>query len=79
MDFTQYIDADNLSPDFLEYIKSTFKGKRIRLTVEEEPDETEYLMSSPANHKRLLKSIKNVEKGEMLKTLDKDLLKKLGI
>jgi hypothetical protein len=78
MDFTQYIDADNLSIDFLNYLKAAFKGKKIRVTVEEEIDATEYLMSSPANHKKLLKAIKNVEKGVNLKPLDKSLLKKLN-
>ena len=78
MDFIQYIDADNLSTDFLDYLKKAFKGKKIKLTVETEPDATEYLMSSPANHKRLMKAIKNVEKGVNLKPLDKNLLKKLN-
>lgn len=76
MNFTQYIDADNLSIDFLEYLKKAFKGKKIRLTVESEPDETEYLMSSPANHERLMKSIKNVKKRDKLVLLDKQTLKK---
>jgi hypothetical protein len=79
MGFTQYIDADNLSVEFVDYLKVLFKGKKIKLTVETEPDETEYLMSSPANHKRLLKSIKNIEKGGELIELDKKLLKKLGV
>ena len=78
MDFIQYIDADKLSTDFLDYLKKAFKGKKIKLTVETEPDATEYLMSSPANHKRLMKAIKNVEKGVNLKPLDKNLLKKLN-
>lgn len=78
MNFTQYIDADNLSKDFLDYLKAAFKGKKIRLTVETEPDETEYLMASPVNHKRLLKSIKHIEKREKLVRLDKNQLKKLN-
>jgi antitoxin YefM len=78
MDFTQSIDADNLSIDFLNYLKATFKGKKIRVTVEEEMDETEYLMSSPANKKRLLKAIENIEKGEGLIEMDMDALKKLA-
>ena len=79
MSFTQYIDADNLSTEFLDYLKAVFKGKKIRVTVETEPDATEYLMSSPANHKRLMKAIKNVEKGQNLIPLNKNLLKKLGV
>jgi hypothetical protein len=78
MDFTQSIDADNLSIDFLNYLKAAFKGKKIRVTVEEEMDTTEYLLSIPANKKRLLKSIENIEKGQGLIELDEKMLKDLG-
>jgi hypothetical protein len=78
MELTEYIDADNLSIEFLNYLKATFKGKKIRVNVmETELDATEYLMSSPANHQRLLNSIKNIEKGENLIPLDEALIKKL--
>ena len=60
------IDSKDLSKELLAYLKVTFKGKKIRITVEEELDETEYLMSSQANHKRLLMSINNIEKEKRL-------------
>jgi antitoxin YefM len=78
MDFTQCINADNLSVEFLDYLKAAFKGKNIRVTVEVEQDATEYLMSNPVNKKRLLKAIKNIEKGTNLIPLDKNQLKKLN-
>jgi hypothetical protein len=77
MNFTQHIDADQLSPDFLDYVKALFKGKKIKLTIETEPDETSYLMASEANHNRLLKSMKNIKKREKLVSVDKQQLKKL--
>lgn len=57
MDFTIIMDADDLSSDFLKYIKSSFMGKGIKLTVEVEPDATEYLMSDHANHERIMKTV----------------------
>jgi hypothetical protein len=66
MDFTQLIDADKLSVEVIDYIKKMFKGKKIRLTVEEELDTTEYLLSSEANREILIKSIEQAEKGDGL-------------
>jgi hypothetical protein len=77
MDFTQHIDADKLSIEFVNYVKDVFKGKRIKLTVESEPDDTTYLMSNKANHKRLLKAMKNSKNPERLVKLDKEVLKKI--
>jgi hypothetical protein len=44
-----------------------YKGKTISITVEPEMDETEYLLSSEANRKMLLESIKQAENGELVK------------
>ena len=62
MNIVQHIEADNLSVDFVEYIKKAFKGQKIKMTIETELDETAYLMSNEANHKRILSAIKNVKK-----------------
>lgn len=35
MSITHNIEADKLTADFIEYVKRVFKGKRIRVTVEE--------------------------------------------
>ncbi|HWB62767.1 MAG TPA: hypothetical protein VG603_04590 [Chitinophagales bacterium] len=66
MDFTQHIEADKLTTEFIDYVKKVFKGKKIILTVEEEQDTTEYLLSSEANREKLMKSIEQAEKGEGL-------------
>lgn len=77
MNFTQLIDADNLTTDFLDYVKTLFKGKKIKLTIETELDDTAYLMASEPNHQRLLKSMKNVKHRDKLIRFDKQQLKKL--
>jgi hypothetical protein len=79
MNFTQQIEADKLTPAFLEYVKALFKGKKIRLTIEDEPDDTTYLMSSEANHQRLMKSIRNIKKRQKLVAVDKQKLRKTSL
>ena len=53
MNIVQHIEADKLSVDFVSYVKKVFKGQKIKLTIETELDETAYLMSNEANHKRI--------------------------
>jgi hypothetical protein len=57
------LNANELDIDFLESIKKLFKEKQlyINISIDKEPDETEYLLSSSANASRLLKSINNIE------------------
>lgn len=52
-----HLTADEITPDFLKSLKTLYKGLSISITVEENIDETEYLLSSPANRKMLEKSI----------------------
>lgn len=54
------INADELDQSILESIKSLFKNKEIEIVVSER-DETAYLLRSPANRERLLRSVKDVE------------------
>ena len=71
MNIVQHIEADKLSVDFVSYVKKVFKGQKIKLTIETELDETAYLMSNEANHKRIIK------KREKLVHLDNKQLKSL--
>jgi hypothetical protein len=59
--------AEEITPDVLSAIKAAFKKKPIVLTIEEERDETAYLMSSAANKAMLLKSIEQDKNGETVK------------
>ncbi len=71
-----HIKANELDEKFIKSIKALFKSKRISITVEEELDETDYLLSTEANSKHLEDAIKNVKKGKTTKVdIDKYLRK----
>jgi antitoxin YefM len=56
------LSADELDMNFLDSIKKLFKTQKLYINIStEEPDETDYLLSSPANAERLLKAINNIE------------------
>jgi hypothetical protein len=55
-----------INTDIIEAIKTTFKGKQIVITVEEEQDETAYLLSNTKNKEMLLKSIQQANNGELI-------------
>lgn len=56
--------ADDINDDLIEAIKKVFKTKPITLTVEEETDETAYLLANPANKTILLQSIEEDKNGQ---------------
>jgi len=56
------LSADELDMNFLDSIKKLFKTQKLYINIStEEPDETDYLLSSPANAERLLNAINNIE------------------
>jgi hypothetical protein len=58
--------ASEINKDIIEAIKAAFKGKPIVITVEEDDDETAFLMSNPANKAILLESIKQDKNGSSI-------------
>ena len=53
--YTSYhLNAKELNDDFLKSLKQLFKNKRITISMEEEMDDTEYLLSTEANRKQLM-------------------------
>ena len=58
------IKGDELNIKLIKSIKELFGNKELRITVNDSLDETEYLLSSPQNTKRLLQSIENLNKKE---------------
>jgi antitoxin YefM len=59
MQSTYRVKADELTEDFLQALKATYRDREIEITVQEVPDETEYLLRSEANRQHLLEAIKN--------------------
>jgi hypothetical protein len=62
-------NADEINASLVDFIRSTFKGKKIAVHIYEdnEMDETEYLLSDPVGRERLLQSIEEVKHGKGLK------------
>jgi hypothetical protein len=58
--------AADINMDVLNAIKIAFKEKPVVLTVEEEMDETAFLMANPDNKAMLLKSIAQDKNGEAI-------------
>lgn len=53
-------NADELDQNLLDSIKALFKHKDIEIVISD-PDETAYLLRSPANRERLLRAVRDVE------------------
>ena len=72
------LNANELDINFLESIKKLFQEKsiNINISVAQNEDETDYLLSSSVNASRLLKAINNIENHKD-KLIHKD-LKDLG-
>ena len=57
---TYRLKANELDSKFIENLKTLFEDKEIEIAVYE-VDETEYLLKSDANRRRLLEAIDNVK------------------
>ena len=65
MDTLVRAQADELNSSLIDFIKSTFKGKKIAVHIyEDEMDETEYLLSDPQHRKELLESVAKVKQAK---------------
>lgn len=58
MTFT--MNTAELTPAFVEMLKMLFSNKNIEINVREKLDETDYLLSNPANKKSLLESVNDI-------------------
>lgn len=68
MDTLVRLNADELTPSFVEFIKNSFKGKRIALHIYEDAvDETEYLLNDETHKKKLLETVAEINKQEPTK------------
>jgi hypothetical protein len=65
MTSTFELNANELNADFLKAIKQLFKNRMIRLTIDVDMDETEYLLQSEANKNHLIEALKNARNGKV--------------
>ena len=73
---TFHINTNELDNNFLKGLKSLFRNKNVSIIVEEDQDETEYLLASEANRKMLEQSLKNIEEGKLTEVDIEKFLKK---
>ena len=66
---TYTMRPSEMTMDFIRSIQAMFKDKQIEISVHEVADETDYLLSSPANKAHLLGSLAEAEKHESLVTV----------
>lgn len=66
MTTTFHIESAELNEDFLQKIKSLFGGKKLLISVEEDDDETAYLLSTISNRRKFAKSLSELENGELV-------------
>ena len=71
MDTLLRMNAEEIDISLVEFIKSSFKGKKIALHIYEDTlDETDFLLANSNNKKRLLESIENVKNNINLKQIE---------
>ena len=63
-------NADEINTSLVDFIRLTFKGKKVAVHIYEdnEMDETEYLLSDPIAREKFLKSVEDVNDSKGLKT-----------
>lgn len=63
------LELDELNSRLIDQLKDLFRDarqKRVTITVDDEMDETDYLLQSPANRERLLHSLENARQGNFV-------------
>ena len=66
------LKATELDTGFIDSVKNLFKDREIEIFIRSARDETEYLMSSPANKRHLLKAINEVKNNKNLVSFSGD-------
>ena len=71
---TYHLDsAEDITSEMIEAIKIAYKSKPIAITIAEELDATDYLMSNEANKVFLNKSLAQANKGDFVEIKSSDL------
>jgi hypothetical protein len=70
MEAVYQLKPDELTDEFFKAVKERFKGREVKITIEEKPqDETEYLLQDEENRRVLLAGIKADKEGRSSRTL----------
>ena len=78
MDTLVRLNADEINASLIEFIKKSFKGKKIAVHIyEDEMDETDYLLSDPIHKGKLLKTLGEINSNEGLAVYSLEDLKTL--
>jgi hypothetical protein len=72
MQSTYRLRANELSIDLIKALKNTYHDREIEITINEVQDETEYLLSSPANREHLLTAIHDIRNNRNLVNVSLD-------
>ena len=67
---------DELKPEFIDRLKQMFSAGQVTIVVENH-DETDYLLSNPANRDLLMKSIEQDRQSELVAVDTDEFLKKV--
>ncbi len=73
------LNEKELTDDIIKLIRKAFKNKEIEITVSDFLDDTKYLLSTEANKKHLLNSIKDIEEGRGISFTLNDLQEKYAL
>ena len=71
MQISYRLNANELDNNFLDSLKAAFQNKEIEIVVYES-DETAFLLQNPANRKRLLTAVENIQHRNNLVELNWD-------
>jgi antitoxin YefM len=71
MQISYRLNANELDNNFLESLKVAFQNKEIEIVVYES-DETAFILKNPANRKRLLTAVENIQNRNNLVELNWD-------
>lgn len=75
MTATYHISTDELNDEFLQRLKNTFGKKQLLITIEEDEDDTFYLLSTKENRDKFKRSMKELESGNVVEVSLNDLRK----
>ncbi len=75
MTTTYHISTDELNDEFFQRPKNTFGKKQLLITVEEDEDDTFYLLSTKENRDKFKQSLKELRDSELVVASLEDLRK----